>query len=342
MLVVCELKIVTIGAWGHLGRVLSELDRSPGLRMAGMAKVTEDDDPESYRQKHACLSAAPVFDDHRRMLREIRPQVVIISTRIDQIAPLAIEAATQGCHLICEKPLAIEHESLRKLWDTCRAKNVQCIAILNNHVHPVILAARKAVDEGLLGTIALVSARKSYKWGNRPRWFGQREIYGGTIPWVGIHALDFITSVTSQSFVSVAAMHSNVAHLDYPGCEDNVALALRLSGGGHASISLDLLRPAAAETHGDDRVRVVGDRGALEANLTKNRCTLTTSNSKTELALPRPGPVFWPFLESLSELPTTAPCADMLRAFQLNHASLVARDAADRRVVLDIEPGDWS
>ena len=340
-----QLKIATIGAWGHLGRVLGEIDQAPQFRVCAMAKALPDEDPrESYGRNHACAADAAHFDDHRHMLHAIDPDVVIISTRPDRIVPLAIEAAEQGRHLICEKPLALDHVTLKKLWDTCFARGVQCVAILNNHVHPVIAAAREAVRTGRIGTVAIVNARKSYKWANRPSWFGRRENYGGTIPWIGIHALDFIYSITDQTFTSVAAMHSNVAHASHPQCEDNAALALRLSGGGHATASLDLLRPAAAETHGDDWFRVVGSRGMIEGNMMRKTCTLITDQQPAhDLPLGPLNPTFTPLLREIDEeIVSPEPSHEMRRAFMLTHVALVARDAADRGAVLPIHPEAWS
>ena len=96
-------------------------------------------------------------------------------------------------------------------------------------------------DRIKLGQVVLANARKSYKWGqSRPEWFGKRRTYGGTIGWVGIHALDAINYITGETFVSVAAMQSNLAHSERAECEDNCVLALELSNGSHATVSVEL------------------------------------------------------------------------------------------------------
>lgn len=336
------MRIATIGAWGHLGRVLGELDRTPDLRVAAMAGMP-DEDVERYRGKHLSTGQAEVFYDYRRMLDEFRPRVVVISTRPDRIAAAAIEAAQRGCHLICEKPLSIDHPSLGRLWDACQAGGVRCMAILDNYVHPVVAAASQAVHDGRLGTMAIVNTRKSYKWGNRPAWFGKRDIYGGTIPWVGIHALDFVYCVTGKTFESVAAMHSNVAHPNHAECEDNCAMTLKLSGGGHATASLDLLRPESADTHGDDWFRVVGSAGVLEGHITRDRCVLTAADGFAhDLTLPAKELCFVPFIRSLAYARDDSIDAETRRAFLLTQVSLCARDAADHGALLPIPAAPWT
>ena len=336
------LKVATIGGFGHLGRVLGELDAAgEEFRVAAMAKSPAGEDPHSYQSAHASArDSGDIQDDHRRMLHEMRPDVAVISTRLDLLASLAVEAAQLGCHVICEKPLALDHESLRNLWDACRRSGVQCVGILDNHVQPALVAARDAAQRGELGRVAIVNARKSYKWGNRPEWFGHRAQYGGTIPWVGIHALDYVYEITSQPFRTIFATHSNVAHPERPQCEDVAAMMMTLADGTHATASLDLLRPAAADTHGDDWVRVVGSAGVLEANMTLNTCRLTTASQPAHfLPLTPRQPAFVPLLRSIADGTVgREPSPEMRRAFLLTHASLCARDAADRGTVVHVEP----
>jgi predicted dehydrogenase len=186
----------------------------------------------------------------------------------------------------------------------------------------------------------VINARKSYKWGNRPEWFGRRAQYGGTIPWVGIHALDYVQEITSQPLRSIFASHANVAHPQHPECEDAAAMVITLADRTQATASLDLLRPAAADTHGDDWVRVVGSAGVLEASMTRNTCRVTTESEPAhDLPLPPRRPAFVPLLRSIADGTVGRdPSAEMRRAFLLTHASLCARDAADRGMVVLIEP----
>jgi predicted dehydrogenase len=239
--------------------------------------------------------------------------------------------------LVCEKPLAITHEGLKDLRRVVDEKKVLCISMLGNRVNPVLEAAREIVASGRIGEVVLVNASKSYKWGERPVWFGARAKYGGTIGWIGIHGLDFIHTVTGQDFVSVAAMQSNLVKKERPECEDNCALVLGLSGGGHATLSVDFLRPSAAATHGDDRIRVVGSKGVLEGNMTRRTLVVTTSDRAEEsVALGEEGDFYGEFFAAVREgrrevLP------DMRKAFYLTHVSLCARDSADEGRVVGIE-----
>ena len=327
-----------IGTWGHGRNVLAALNQVPDeIEVVGVAKVFPEDNPHGLKEIFKISANAPVFENSDRLLKESCPQVVVISTRLDQIAPLAIMAAQAGCHLICEKPLALRHEDLNALYVVVKNADVQCVAILGNCACPVLQAARKAVQDGLIGDIILCNARKSYKFGtDRPVWFGRRELYGGTIPWIGMHALDFIESATGLRFTAVAAMQGNMSHPEYPDCEDHCALILGLTNGGHATMSLDFLRPNGAPSHGDDWLRVVGSRGVIEAYLARNTCTLITENQPpVELPLPASVDFFADLVRKLRDNSKSLAEATM-SAFHLTRACLCARDAADRQQVISI------
>jgi predicted dehydrogenase len=58
--------------------------------------------------------------------------------------------------------------------------------------------------------------------------------------------------------------------------EDHVSVLLELDNGGTGVVHADFLRPAAAATHGDDRMRVAGSMGVVEVR--DDRCRLTTKD----------------------------------------------------------------
>ena len=56
----------------------------------------------------------------------------------------------------------------------------------------------------------LIDARKSYKLGKRPAYYHRRETYGGTIPWVGSHAIDWVLYFAApRKFARVIATQSS-------------------------------------------------------------------------------------------------------------------------------------
>ena len=337
-----ELRIAVIGSFGHIPNVLNDIGATEGAAVVALAAALSDDDPSALRGHRVVGEAPKAYQDYREMLAKEKPDVVVVGTRLDRCATVAMDAARAGAHLICEKPLAIDHESLGALWDAVSDAGVECMAMLNMRAKPAFAKAREIVMSGAIGKVVLANARKSYKWGaSRPDWFGRREFYGDTIGWVGIHAFDMFNYVTGCGFRAVAAMESNAAHPERPDCQDNCALMVGLDNGAHATVSVDYLRPTAAPTHGDDWVRVVGDKGIVEANASRATCEIIDADGRCEVDLPAEGPmVYKPFLENLR-----GGSADLVagarESFMLTQACLCARDAADSGKIVDIAPGRW-
>jgi len=328
---------VLLGAWGHWPEVLRELDAAGGeFEIAGIAAVREEDGdtpPARIAGGFKCAARAVVADDPAALLRELRPDFAVVSARPGRIAGLVALAAGAGCHVISEKPLATALPALDDLEARVAAAGVQVCPMLPNRARPALAAAVAAIRSGAIGRPLLLSARKTYKWGRREPWYGDRAAYGGTIPWIGIHALDFFDAATGgDPVVQVAAFHANLAHREMPGCEDACALSARLASGALATATLDFLRPDSPVPHGDDFLRVSGPCGEIAAWLDRGRAEILLPGAKPqELALPSPAPFFTPWLRALPPRGRrAAPDGTSRRAFRLTREALLARDAADR------------
>lgn len=324
-----KFKIVCIGGFGHLTDVLDDMVGMAQVQFVGYAPAYIGENLDQVERHELFKGGVRFYEDFRQMLKTTRPNLAIVSTRLDLIAPVATEAAGFGCHLICEKPLAIDYNQLDNLYAAVKTNHVSIMAMLSMRRWPAFIAARDACYDGLAGEIVLVNARKSYKWGQRPVSFARRDTYGGTIGWIGIHALDMIRYITGRQFKSVAAMQSNFAHRDFGDCEDNCVLILGLDNGGHATVSVDIFRPDAAPTWGDDWIRIVGTKAVIEANGTANFCNLLTEAGESKnLSLGEPDKTYYHFISQLIQDKSSREISE--DSFMLTYVCLCARDAADK------------
>ena len=107
---------VLLGNWGHYGEVLREIEAdSGGIRMVGSA-----------------TSGAEAAD----LLREARPDFAIVSAPPGRIAELATLAVNAGCHVICEKPLAVDLDSLDSLRAAVERAGVLVCPMLPTRARP--------------------------------------------------------------------------------------------------------------------------------------------------------------------------------------------------------------
>lgn len=336
-----NLKVVCIGGFGHSVCVFDEMLSLSDVNLSAAGPAYEGENLDFIKNHKLFDSSVKVYEDYKKMLDEIKPDAAIISTRLDRIPAAAMDSAGRGIACICEKPLALDPDTLGKLHDVFAKKNVPLMAMFTARGESAFRTARRVYRSGAIGEAVLANARKSYKWGTRPEWFADRSKYGGTIGWVGIHGLDFINFITSQNFTSVAAMQGNFAHPERADCEDNCGLLLELGNGGHATVSVDLFRPESCETHGDDWVRIVGTKGIIEASGRKETCTVLEEGKSPYKAEPdEPKAIFAEFFNSLQGKGGNCDVSRQV-SFQLTNTCLRAREAADSKTIKQIDNDIW-
>lgn len=328
------IKVVSIGGFGHSVFVFDDMMGMAGAELVGLAPAFAGEDI-SFFTGHELCKVVPTFENYSRMLQELQPDVAVISTRLDIIPEVIIAAANAGCHIIAEKPLALDMESLDKVHEAVVKNGVKLTAMLSMRSEPQFVAAKQVYESGAIGEAVLVNGRKSYKWGNRAEWMGEKEKYGGTIPWVGIHAIDFTNFVTGLGFTKVAAMKGNFAHPERPACEDNCTLILELSNGGHATVSVDLFRPESAATHGDDWIRIVGTKGILEARGSDLTCTILSDSAEpVQVELPEKTKIFRDFL--LAAAGDDSIKIPQEESFMLTNVCLCGQESAETGAFVEI------
>ena len=330
------MKLAMIGSCGHSGTVLGSAALGLDVEFAAVARWGPDDPLPYVGTPGGAPAETPIYDDYRRMLDEVHPDIVGVFMPLHRNAEASIAAAEHGCHIIGEKPLATKLDDLAELRKAVEAAGVQVAAMMTMRAEAPYQAVRRAVAEGRIGEAILAFGQKSYPFANRGELYKRRETYGGSIPWAAIHAIDFVSWCSGKDYARVAAMHANTAHPERPGMEDNGGLLLEFVGGGHAAITFDYLRPwgKAKRRWGDDRLRIVGTDGVVEIVREGACAVLVTPDADRELPL-APAPDFLAeFIAAVSGrgegLITTS------ESFRATEVALKARDAADSGRIVEL------
>lgn len=332
--------LVFVGASGHSGLVLGELEQYPQIRLAAYAPSFAGEDMhacERYAAAHCADDPPAVYDDWRAMLDSEQPDIVVICGRYDLNGPVSIEAARRGCHIVSEKPAAQTLAEVNALGKLLVANDLCYAIMLNMRYEPSFFTARRLVAEGAIGEPVLISAQKSYRWGNsRPAWYADRAKYGSSMTWVGIHAFDYARWVSGRTFTSVSAHHANLVRKERSGCQDVSTVMATLDNGGAAVFNLDFLRPETAPTHGDDRLRVAGSEGVIEVVGREHRVHLMNRKGEiTDCPLVEPNRTlfgdFVSVLEGRGELLVSSQ-----EALDITRFAVYAAQAADSKSTVEI------
>jgi predicted dehydrogenase len=261
-------KVAMIGTRGHFKTVLREMESMPSLRLIAMADGGGGDSLapiEQWCREHG--QAPKTFDDRRALLEMARPDVLVVCGPFEAHAAMCIDAIARGVHVITEKPAALTLAELDALSAACqRNPSVLVAGMMFSRYESGFWTAKHLIDSGAIGDVRLMNARKSYRLGKRDAHYHARETYGGTIPWVGSHAIDWVMWFAGDhAFQRVYATHSARDNGGNGTMERSAVCHFTLAGERFASVSVDVFRPENAPTHGDDWIRVVGTAGVIEA-----------------------------------------------------------------------------
>lgn len=319
------MNVALIGLKGHYGTILEGL-KDTGSRLVAVC----DDNPDVLAAVPSWPAAdadTKTYTDFRALLDHEQVDVVGESTTDDQRGAVIRASAERGIHVLAEKPLAFTLDELAAVREAVQQGGIHLSMLLTMRFEPAYRLVRQCVAEGLIGEVCQASMQKSYRLGNRPAWQRSRATFSGIIPFIGIHALDLIAWTSGRQFVRGAAFCANTGHPEVGDLEDNACLALELDNGGTAGARLDYCRPAAAPTHGDDRLRVAGNKGVIESLAAGTQVTLITADEgPRELPLPAPGQQFVNFVNSIRGLEACEAPAE--ECFRITEVVLKLRAAA--------------
>jgi predicted dehydrogenase len=325
------MKLCMIGLRGHYGYVLQGLPLVPQVQVVGVSAGIPDDKPEPLLKQCSELGHHPrAFDDYRQMLDTMGPELLVVSGPLHLHASICIDAFQRGIHVFCEKPVALTLEELAAVEEALAMSGVHLAAMMGLRYAADFYTAWRAVRQGAVGQIRLIHSQKSYRLGDRPEYYRRRATYGGTIPWVGSHAIDWIHWFSGAEFTSVYASHSTACNRGNGDLEMSALCQFTLTGDVFATASIDYLRPAAASTHGDDRVRVAGTEGVIEVR--GGQVLLTNAEGEQALAADCPRQIFADFLgHVLGKGEALISSQDTLA---VTRACLLARESADQAMPL--------
>ena len=268
-----DFRVAVIGGRGHQS-LTPGIGR--GAKLVAIAADGCDDEAKKY-QAAPWAAGAPYFEDWRQMLRKVKPEVISLGAQPARNGPIIIEALKRGIHVVSDKPIANTPAELRRLRALTAANpKLHLLTEFTMRSGPAFLAARDAVRAGKIGDVVLVTGQKSYRFGaSRPDFYKSREGYPGTIAFVGCHIIDLAYWITGIKYVAaLGGAQGNIAKKDYGEFEDHAIVLLKMANGADAVMHMDYLRPAAAPTHGDDRVRIAGSKGVIEVR--DEKCVLIT------------------------------------------------------------------
>jgi len=120
----------------------------PGVELAGVC-----DADEGVRSAVSEIVEVPVFADADELCRRAAPDAVVVATPDFAHVGPALAAVSAGCHLLVEKPLAMDVGEAERIARAVDEAGLTGMVAFENHWNPPLSAMKAAVEAGRLGRI---------------------------------------------------------------------------------------------------------------------------------------------------------------------------------------------
>jgi predicted dehydrogenase len=263
----------------------------PALRAAGFEVAGLVGANAARTKARAAEAGVPnAFVDFDEAIVRTGAVAATVATPPNTHAPLVLQALARGCHVLCEKPFAMNVAEASEMLQAAERAGVT--HVLGNEFRwlPERAVAAKAIAEGVIGEPRLITfAQFLHFVGNPavelPEWWTDAAAGGGWLGTWGSHLVDWVRTWAGE-FSSLSASLPSVA--PPTGVEDSFVIRFRLANGaeGVFSQTAGAWGPLAA------MVRVAGTKGTLWLDVDGARVA-DAQGERTlpvppELALPSP------------------------------------------------------
>ena len=136
------------------------------------------------------------FTNFKDMLSEVDLDVVSICTPNGLHAENTIFAAEKGINVICEKPIALDLNSAKKMLKTCLKNKVNLMIILPFRKYRLINLIKEKINMNSFGKIHLINANifwsRPQSYYDQTKWRGTINLDGGILLNQVIHYIDIL------------------------------------------------------------------------------------------------------------------------------------------------------
>ena len=183
-----KLRMAFVGCGGISEAHIRALQNFPDVEIVAGVDIK----PERLKLMEEKYNITSHFTDWKEMLKEIKPDAVNVCTPNGVHAQPAIDASEAGCHVIVEKPMAMNPEECRKMIDAAKKNNRKLVAGFQYRYHPNTEYLTRAREDGRFGKIMFVKCQALRRRGI-PNWgvFGQKALQGGgPMIDIGVHVIE--------------------------------------------------------------------------------------------------------------------------------------------------------
>lgn len=230
-------------------------------QIEGATLIGATDVHENSRINFASKYEIKAFSSVEEMLGDSEVDVVCICTPSGLHAPLAVQAAKAGKHIVVEKPMALNLKETDEIIEACEKNKVKLAVISQLRFTDAVCKLKNAVDGGKLGKIVMgdvyMKFYRSQEYYDAGGWRGTWKMDGGgALMNQGIHGIDllqYIMGPVKTVFAHTKTLARNIE------VEDTAAAILEFQNG-----AMGVIQGTTSIYPGSPRLlEVNGDKGTI-------------------------------------------------------------------------------
>jgi len=183
-----KLRVAVVGCGGISEVHLRVLQNFPDVEVVAGVDIK----PERLDVMRDKFGIKKLYEDWRDMLKEVKPDAVDVCTPNGVHAPATIDALKAGCHVITEKPMAMNPAECEAMIKAAKDAGKVLVVGFQFRYHPATQMLVRAREAGKFGNIMFVKCQALRRRGI-PNWgvFGRKEEQGsGPMIDIGVHVIE--------------------------------------------------------------------------------------------------------------------------------------------------------
>ena len=253
-------------SWGILGAgKIAERQMAPAIAQAPDQQLTAVmrrnlDEAQAFAAKHGATRAYATVE---ALLADQEVNAVYVATPPYLHAEQTIQAAEQGKHVLCEKPMALNTAQAQQMLDACRANGVQLMICYYQRYNARHQQIKRLLAADAIGQVTAMRINFSDYFPPQPGfWHHDPAISGGgPLLDLGIHCIDLVRYLGGPIAEVVALVDTLAAP---SSVEDTATLLLKLANGAQAVVTSHW-STAIFEPNQANGLELYGTAGSIQA-----------------------------------------------------------------------------
>lgn len=291
---------------GHINGLYKKVSESDIAEIAGCIELND------AAREAAAKNLGAQFSDksYDEWLADDSVDAVAIGGAYGERGAAVIKALKAGKHVIADKPICITLEDLEEIRSLTKSTGCKVACMLDLRYYPQSIMAEKIIKSGRLGAVRNVAFNGQHcvDYANRPAWYFEEGMHGGTINDLSIHGVDLVRMMTGLEFDKVYSARTwNAYAYKNPEFKDCALIMASLSNGAGLLADVSYSAPTQAFSLPSYwEFRIWCDKGMITISVNNSSVTLYEEGATAPEVIKCPPATYDYLTEFVSEISTGA------------------------------------